>query len=128
MQHVYLRDLATTTTTLVSRSWNGAPLDNSSFVPQISADGRYISCHTAASNLLAGDTNGVLDVVVHDRVTGATAQVSVSASQAQPNGVSYWGYVSADGRAVAFVSRATNLVPGDTNGFDDVFVAPNPLW
>jgi hypothetical protein len=62
------------------------------------------------------------DVFVHDRQTGVTERVSVDSLGAQGNGESFSAALSADGRVVAFQSRATNLVPGDTNGADDVFV------
>ena len=75
-----------------------------------------------ASNLVAGDTNGAEDVFVHDRQTGQTTRVSVASDGAQGNGDSTYARLSADGRYVVFQSSASNLVPGDTNGVDDVFV------
>src|SRR5205809_7953833 len=70
----------------------------------------------------------VSDVFVHDRQTGTTERVSVASDGAQGNGSSgllsfaFPPALSADGRFVAFVSFATNLVAGDTNGATDVFV------
>ena len=80
-----------------------------------------------ATDLVPGDTNGFLDVFVHDRTAGTTRLVSVSSTGTQGNGVSGTandspGVVSRDGRYVAFTSDASNLVPGDTNGKLDVFV------
>src|SRR5262245_48751845 len=46
--------------------------------PSVSDDGRYVAFESTASDLVAGDTNGVADIFVHDRVTGATVRVSVS--------------------------------------------------
>src|SRR5439155_1725953 len=83
---------------------------------------------SAASDLVAGDTNGVSDVFVHDRQTGTTERVSVASGGAQGNGSSgligfaFPPALSADGRFIAFVSFATNLVAGDTNAATDVFV------
>lgn len=88
----------------------------------ISADGRYVAFDSAASNLTAADTNGVRDVFVHDRATGDTTRVSVNGAGAEANGRSDNPSISANGRVVAFVSLAGNLVPGDTNGTSDVFV------
>src|SRR5207247_3276224 len=80
------------------------------------------------TDLVTGDTNGVSDVLVHDRQTGTTERVSVASDGTQGNGKSgllsfaFPPALSADGRFVAFVSFATNLVAGDTNGAPDVFV------
>ena len=73
--------------------------------------------------LVPGDTNGVTDIYVRDRGTGAVRRVSVASSGAQAlGGESTRAAISATGRFVAFESRASNLVPGDTNGFGDVFL------
>ena len=74
-----------------------------------------------ASNLVPGDTNGTFDVFVRDRRAGVTRLVSVGTA-GQANGGSADPAISADGRYVAFISAASNLVPGDTNGTFDVFV------
>jgi hypothetical protein len=87
----------------------------------ISADGRFVAFASLASNLVPGDTNGTWDVFVYDRVTGGTERVSVGI-YAQANGASRAPAISADGRYVAFASVATNLVLGDSNMSEDVFV------
>jgi Tol biopolymer transport system component len=109
-------------TSRISMSFAGAQANGRSSSSSISADGRYVAFESSATNLVPGDTNGVTDVFVHDRVTGQTVRVSVSSDGAQASGRSWWSCISADGRYVAFVSEATNLVPGDTNGLADVFV------
>src|SRR5437667_281655 len=88
----------------------------------LSADGRFVAFDSAATDLVAGDTNGVSDVFVHDRQTGTTERVSVASDGTQANNASSYPALSADGRLVAFQSDATNLVAGDTNGATDVFV------
>src|SRR5438128_2413385 len=97
----------------------------------ISADGRYVAVSSRATNLVPGDTNGVVDVFVRDLQAGTTERVSVSSTGAQGDGDSGVEHVStagrpvalsADGRFVAFSSFASNLVAGDTNGVEDVFV------
>lgn len=88
----------------------------------ISADGRYVAFSSYATNLVAGDTNGREDVFVHDRQTGQTTRVSVSSGGMQGNDDSYYPSISSDGRYVAFVSYATNLVTGDANESEDVLV------
>jgi Tol biopolymer transport system component len=81
----------------------------------VSLDGRYVAFASAASNLVPGDTNGMEDIFVHDRQTGITERVSVDSAGNQANGWSEGVAMSDDGRYVAFVSAASNLVPGDTN-------------
>lgn len=90
--------------------------------PSVSADGRYVAFTAAASNLVADDTNGTGDVFVHDREAGIIERVSAATDGTQSNNRSERATISADGRHVAFESRASNLVPGDTNGAMDVFV------
>src|SRR5207249_14005 len=82
----------------------------------------FVAFQSAATNLVAGDTNGTTDVFVHDRQTGATERMSVASGGVQGNGFSAGPALSADGRFVAFRSAGTNLVAGDTNGATDVFV------
>lgn len=90
--------------------------------PYLSATGRYVAFVSEATNLVHGDTNGVMDAFVHDRQTGSTIRVSVSSSGEQANAETQSCIVTPDGRFVTFVSYASNLVPGDTNSTYDVFV------
>jgi len=90
--------------------------------PSLSADGRYVAFSSNASTLVAGDSNGALDVFVHDRQTGETERVSVAIDGTQGNGASDRPSLSADGRYVAFSSLARTLVPGGTSGPQHVFV------
>jgi hypothetical protein len=69
-----------------------------------------------------GDTNGVIDVFVRDRQAGTTERVSVAQYGAEADRSSVSPSISADDEVVAFVSNSPNLVPGDTNNVDDVFV------
>jgi Tol biopolymer transport system component len=122
---VFLRDTVTGTTSRASVDSNGVQGDGSSSSnesPAISADGRYITFESWASNLVAGDTNGTNDVFVRDTVAGTTSRVSVDSTGIQADLASGDPAMSADGRFVAFESRASNLVAGDTNGAYDVFV------
>ena len=96
--------------------------NGTTLVTSISADGRFVTFNSTASNLVAGDSNAVGDVFVHDRQSGATTRVSVDSAGNQANGVSTRPAISADGRFLAFESAASNLVDGDTNGVADVFV------
>ncbi len=124
---VFVRDRVAGTTTRVSVDSNGAQGNgdsgnlSQSHRTSISADGRYVAFSSVATNLVPNDTNG-LDVFVRDRVAGTTTRVSVDSNGAQASGSSLDPSISADGRYVAFQSNASNLVPGDTNRFLDVFV------
>ncbi len=119
---VFVRDRVSHVTRLMSVGPGGARADRKSTDPAISADGRYVAFTSRASNLVAGDTNDHLDVFVRDRVAHVTRRVSVGAGSAQANGKSFTPGISADGRYVAFTSQASNLVAGDTNDHQDVFV------
>ena len=120
---VFVRNLKTDRTLRVSVSSTGAQANHSSFDPAISADGRVVAFDSAATRLVAGDTNQVRDVFVHNRATGRTERISVSSAgvQALRRDSSSPG-VSADGRLVVFESGARNLVSGDRNHLDDIFV------
>jgi Tol biopolymer transport system component len=120
---VFLRDLKSGTTSRVSLTNLGAQAQRDSYLPSISADGRYVAFHSDASDMVRGDTNNVGDMFVRDRVTGKTLRVSVATDGTEANNYNInMPSISADGRYVAFYSEATNLVPGDTNGVSDVFV------
>jgi Tol biopolymer transport system component len=122
---VFLRDRATGAIRRVSVDSAGNEANGPSFHGVISADGSAVVFISGASNLVAGDGNGVDDVFVKDLETGAVTRVHVDSSGLESDGPAYnlfWPDISADGSIVAFTSAATNLVPGDTNGFLDAFV------
>jgi Tol biopolymer transport system component len=119
---IFVRDVQAGTTVRASVDSTGAQGDGGSRYSSISADGRYVAFESAAGNLVPGDTNGVRDVFVHDLLTGSTVLASVDAAGLQGNGESVDASISPDGRFVAFESAASNFVPGDTNGVQDVFV------
>jgi Tol biopolymer transport system component len=119
---VFLHERTTGATERISVDSSGAEGDGHSIEPSASADGLVVAFESVAKNLVAGDTNGVSDLFVRDRLTGTTERISVNVSGTQGNGPSYLASLSADGTIVAFVSGASNLVAGDTNGRFDVFV------
>jgi Tol biopolymer transport system component len=120
-EDVFVRDRQAGTTSRVSVDSSGAEGDYGAGECVISADGRVVAFHSSATNLVAGDTNGCLDVFVHDLVTGVTERVSVDSSGVQADRNSFHPALSGDGQFVAFASYATNLVPG-TNFRLDVYV------
>jgi Tol biopolymer transport system component len=119
---IFVHDRQSGLTERVNIDSAGAEVNVDSSDPSISADGRYVAFRSYASNLVAGDTNGYADVFVHDRQTGLTERVSVSSAGTQGDEESVGPSISADGRYVAFWSRASNLVADDTNGHYDIFV------
>jgi Tol biopolymer transport system component len=122
VEDVFVRDLVAGTTERVSVSSTGEQGNSSSTSASISANGRYVAFSSFANNLVPDDTNDAFDVFLHDRVTGLTERVSVSADEVQGDAMSVSPSVSRSGRFVAFYSDATNLVPDDTNGRTDIFV------
>jgi Ca2+-binding RTX toxin-like protein len=119
---IFVNDLQTGTTKLISVASDGTPVTNEFSTPSISADGRYVAFNSDASNLVSGDTNGFADVFVNDLQTGTTKLISVASDGTPGDNYSFSPSISADGRYVAFDSAASNLVSGDPNGFADVFV------
>ena len=119
---IFMKDRDTDTTTRISTDSSGNEANAGSYELSMTPDGRYVAFDSAASNLVAGDTNGAVDIFVKDTQTGTTTIVSTNSSGVQGNSDSWAPSISSDGRYVAFVSDATNLVSGDSNNNWDVFV------
>ena len=119
---VFVHDRQTGETTRVSVDSRGRQANGGSGIAALSADGRWVAFHSFASNLVDGDTNGTLDVFLHDRLTGRTTRTSLTEKGRETNGPSRDPTISADARFVAFESYASNLVSRDDNGSVDVFV------
>jgi TolB protein len=119
---VFQHDRWSGQTVIVSVDSNGAQANDQVGWIQASADGRFVVFESPASNLVGGDTNGLWDCFLRDVVVGSTERVSISSAGVQGDQISFAPAISPDGRFVAFVSAATNLVPGDTNGVRDVFL------
>ncbi len=123
LRDTFVHDRVSGATTRVSVDSTGAEANGSSIGgASITADGRYVAFTSEASNLVAGDTNGVRDVFVHDRSTGTTTRESVDVAGGQANGAGGMARISADGRVLSFLSVASNFVAGDSNGAQDVFL------
>lgn len=122
---VFVHDRVTRTTTRVSVASGGAqsasPSDGR---PAISGDGRYVAFDSPAQDLDPDDNNGwSTDVFVHDRDSGTTELVSIGHDGQPADSYSNSPDINGDGTKITFTSHATNLVPGDTNNWGDVFVA-----
>ena len=127
VQDVFVHDLDTGITERVSVSSAGFQADDEVFTMNLSSDGRFVAFGSYATNLVADDTNGFIDVFVHDRDTGATERVSIATAGTEANNESYSPAISSAGRFVAFRSDATNLVVNDTNHNSDIFVHDRTL-
>ena len=120
---VFVKDTQTGTVFMGSSTDAGTPADSASWDPIISADGRYVSFSTDASNLEYSDTSGNYDIFVKDIQGGGIELVSKDAAGNEGNSWSIEPFVSYGGGYVTFFSSASNLVPGDTNGVHEVFLS-----
>jgi|GEM_PF-2286371 len=100
--------------------------DGSSIMPTISASGRFVGFMSQASNLVADDTNGAWDTFIHDRQTGKTSRINITAQNLQSTGDSLLLQarpdISADGRFMSFESAAKDLTADDADNVTDVFL------
>ncbi len=120
---VFWKDMQTGTLLRANVSSSGVQANNETIWPSISGDGQTVTYCSAAGNLVTGDSNNNWDAFAFDIATLTTTRLNV-----QPNGAQANSYtrsptaMSADGRLVVFASLGTNLVPGDTNNVQDVFL------
>jgi hypothetical protein len=124
---IFVHDRQSGNTELISIGWTGGIANEESRDASISADGRYVAFSSGATNLVIDDVNGWMDIFVRDRQLGITELVSVNNLGEQADAASQTPFISGNGRYVAFVSAATNLVPDDTNGVSDIFVYDRDL-
>lgn len=123
---VFVYDRVTRETRRVSVSSEGVQGDHDSNEPSISLDGRWVAFTSQARNLVPDDGKYRSDVFVHDLHTGTTRRVSVRSDGGEADAPSSRSSISADGRYVVFQSEATNLVSGDTNDSQDIFL--HDVW
>lgn len=124
IRQVYLYNFQTSTSVLVSHQTNSAsPANNRSELPDISADGRFVVYRSLASDIVAGDTNGVSDVFLYDSKTAKNTILS-GAGSFSGNNSSSAPVFSRDGKTIVFQSWASNLMPGDFNQSIDLFAFP----
>ena len=119
---VFVRDVAAGLTSRVSLRSNGSQANDWSDQPSLSADGQLVAFRSMAGNLGCGGNNSVTDLFLHDRSTGTTECISEAAFGFGSSSDSLGPNLTPDGRFVCFSSRAPNLVNGDTNNVEDVFL------
>jgi Tol biopolymer transport system component len=120
--NIFVRDLKTQRTTLVSLNSGGKSANGPSHNPAISGDGRYVAFESPASNLVKHDTNKTWDIFRRDLKTQKTTRVSVTAAGKQANDFSRYASISNHGGFVAFESRAANLVNGSAANLPGLFL------
>ena len=118
---VFYRNRNTGITKLVSVSSIGTQGDGDSFHPVISADGSTVAYVSRASDLVAGDSEGIADIFLYDMATKETSRITFGSDGNEADGNSDNPALSSDGRYVVYHSSATNLIPNDTNEQTDVF-------
>lgn len=119
---VFAKNLSTGAIERVSVASDGAQADNTSSRSSISADGNLVAFESYASNLVPGDTNGVPDIFLKNRTTGAISRISLTEDNGEPSQGCNDPALSSDGTTIAFSSGAPNLVSGDGNSKRDTFV------
>jgi hypothetical protein len=119
---IFIRNRVNSQTNRISVATGGGQSNGASTSPSVSDDGRYIAFASTASNLVAGDTNGVSDIFLRDRQTDTTIRISLATGGGQGNNNSTTPTISGNGRYISFWSAASNLVEGDTNNVGDIFV------
>jgi Tol biopolymer transport system component len=119
---VFVHDLATGKTRRVSLSSAGTEGSMGADYGTISADGRYVAFSSYSPDLVDDDGNGMPDMFVRDRRTGATVRVSLRSNGTESEGASGFGLLSADGRFVVFQSESKDLIGKDTNDVTDIYV------
>src|SRR5262249_13102636 len=110
---IFVHDIATSTTTLISKSANGTPGNGHSVgFMFFSGDGNRLVFESFATNLLPADTDNIGDILLWERQTGALQLISTSITAAQGNGAGLDPFISHDGKMVLYHSKASNLVSG----------------
>ncbi|MEM9379917.1 MAG: hypothetical protein AAGB93_08185 [Planctomycetota bacterium] len=121
-QDVFVRDRQAGTTTRCSVGDAGQQGNGRCENVTVSNDGRFVAYASRSTNLVPGDANGTWDIYLWDATTGTSSLVSRGMGGSTGNDESYWPSMDEDGDRIVFESEATDLVPGDTNGFQDIFV------
>lgn len=119
---VFVRNRLTGKTTRVSVDSSGAEGNSYSWFGGMASDASAVCFYSAATNLVGNDFNNKVDIFLHDMTTLATTRISTDPSGNDSDGNSVIPRMSSDGRFTVYRSAATNLIPNDTNGFEDVYV------
>lgn len=121
-QDVFLYDRQTGLTQCLSLDSSGATGNGFSTAAAISEDGQFITFVSTSNDMVPGDTNGLPDIFLFDRIGGTLELISQDSNGVQGNSTSTLPSISDDGRFVAFGSLSTNLISNDNNGLADIFL------
>lgn len=124
---VFLYDSILKTIRRISISDLGVEGNGESYHASISADGHFVVFASYASNLVPGDSNGTRDIFLYDTTLNTIRLISKNDTGDEGNGESFHTYISGDGHFIVFNSAASNLVDGDTNGKNDLFLFDTTL-
>lgn len=125
---IFIRDVANTTTEIISVHSSGAQAGAGCDHPVVSEDGRFVAFDSPSSNLVNGDSNGVTrDVFLRDRATKTTTRVSVASFGGELNGPSTFPAISLNAKYIVFTSQATNAADDDLNGAGDLYMRGPPF-
>lgn len=127
LEDIFMKDMLTGKTVRISETASGGQATDESnhwgsLRPVVSADGRFVVFESYADNLVSNDKNNWSDVFLKDTHTGAVTRISTNSAGGESHGTISDASMSADGRYIAFISTANDLVAGDTNNTPDVFV------
>lgn len=122
--HIILRDRLNETNILVSKSVDNLASNGFSYAPSVTPDGKYVIFASSSSNIVSNDSNNRSDIFIYDIANDKNYILSKNYIGDQLNGDSDSPNPSPNGKYVSFTTSATNTVPDDVNGFDDVYVIP----
>lgn len=124
VQDIYVYDSQTDTIEWITHTPSGGAANGNSYLPTISADGRYVTFASSATNLGPGGSGGgIKDIYLYDRVTDVMTWITHSPSGGSASASSVNPVISADGSTIAFQSTAKNLGPGGSSYYvSDIYL------
>ena len=123
----YIYNIETKETKLISKGFDGEPVNGYSASLYTTSDGRYATFISAASNLVENDSNNFRDVFLYDSKTDSIKKITAGFNGEETNNHTNYATISADGSTIAFQSQASNILSGDNNGVGDIFFTNNPF-
>lgn len=120
---LFLHDRTNDVTKRLTKGVGNTQINGNTISPESSGNGQVIVFGSEASNLVSGDSNRVADIFVVNQQTGVIRRLSVGNAGQQGNQRHFQQHISQDGTHVVYSTTSGNLVSGDTNGAQDVFLS-----